>query len=146
MDTRFRSKYKELTVTLRSTQKDIVETNTGKAVDTTPPIKCEFENFMYDAEDDSIPLETEEIIKRLKSQTRHGEDFWHVEEPVTPDKLINMTIRELKEEDDLDEVSEPEILIKAIRKEKEKDDPRKSAIKLFKGKLKEEYGLTYEND
>lgn len=143
MDTRFRSKYSNLSVLLRSAKRDIVQLSNGeKKVQRTPSVRCEFENGVYDAEDDSIPFSTEKTIKMLKDADGYGQDFWHVEEPVTAQKLVNKSIRELNNDGELEEVEEAQIIVKAIKLEKDGDN-RKTALNKFKKKL-EEFGFTYD--
>ena len=144
MDTLFRSKFSGYSIVLRAGEEEIIQTNMGKKVRKIPSVRVKFKNGMFDAEKDgkNLPFDTEELVKRLKSESAHGTEFWHIQEPLTPQKLVNKGIRELRDDGELDEVTSPSKVMKAIELEKAKAEPRKTALDILIKKAKE-MGIEY---
>jgi len=144
MDTLFRSKFNRYSIVLKSSKEEIVETNNGKRTRRIPSVVVKFENGMFDAKKDgsSLPYDTEELVKELKKQPMHGKEFWHVEEPLTAQKLVSKGIRELRDDGELDEVTSGSKIMKAIELEKEKEKPRTTALDILIDKA-QEMGIEY---
>jgi len=144
MDTLFRSKYNRYSIVLKSGEEEVIDTVNGKRTRNIPSVVVKFENGMFDAKRDgaNLPYDTEELVKELKNQPTHGQDFWHVQEPLTAQKLVNKGIRDLRDDGELDEVESPSKIMKAIELEKAKEEPRKTALDILIKKA-QEMGIEY---
>lgn len=134
----FMSKYKNYSIVLEAGTKNVYDN--GK-VDRKPTKRVQFKDGMFNPYNSKLDIKPKEIIKRLQSQPAYGSDFWLIDTAsiLTADNLVDSSYRELTDKEDglLYDVEEPGMLRKAIKKEKNKDNSRKTVLKALKKRLKE---------
>lgn len=122
-------------------KKGYVEIINGNKV-VRKPVKARFKNYMFDTESSrakKLPLDEEEIVKKLRKNKFYNSDFWEKErDAITLDKLKSDTIRDLQ--DYIKEVDDLSMLKQALDAEREKEEPRKLAVEMFKNRLKDILG------
>ena len=148
LNTVFMSKYPEFELTLKSADREIVNTNQGKKVINHPEISAKFKNMgiygYFDAADCDIPWDTERIVKELRQQDTFGTMFYQPDKPpVTAGTLVKKTVRELKGDGDLEEVTKPSVVIEALELEENKEN-RNSVKKILRSYLQNTLGVKYE--